>query len=293
MKNFRRCPIFCLVALSSLVFMLNSLYKGILPWEPGQAGMSMNADTASQNFRHISPQRGWPPCTEKGEPPFCAKEQETAAKEESPSKPEPDENTGKQFVTVTEDYFNDAVFIGDSRTVGLFEYGGLENRAVFLSKISLTIYDFDSDAFIRDEASGRYMTVEEALKQRSFGKVYLMLGINELGTGTTETFLDAYRTVVERIRELQPEAVIFVEGIMRVTSAKNVQDPLFNNTNINEKNAAISGLADQEHIFYIDVNDVVCDEEGNLNAEYTSDDVHLKARYYEIWKTFLMEHGII
>ena len=197
-----------------------------------------------------------------------------------------------EFQTVTEDYFNDAAFIGDSRTVGLFEYGGLEERADFYAKISLTIYNVFSELLGKEEGTGKKITAEEALAQKQYGKVYLMLGINELGTGTTETFMEEYKAVVERIRELQPDAVIFVEGIMKVTADKNAEDPVFNNKNIEEKNAAIAQLADQRTIFYIDVNEVVCDAEGNLNAEYTIDEVHLKAKYYEIWKQFLLEHGI-
>lgn len=97
---------------------------------------------------------------------------------------------------------------------------------------------------------------------------------------------------MERIRQLQPDAVIFVEGIMKVTGNKDAEDPIFNNRNIEEKNAAIAKLADNQNIFYIDVNEAVCDAEGNLNAEYTIDEVHLKAKYYELWKQFLLEHGI-
>lgn len=196
------------------------------------------------------------------------------------------------FQTVTEDYFNDAAFIGDSRTVGLFEYGGIEERADFYAKISLTIYNVFTELLAKDEETGKKITAEEALTKKQYGKVYLMLGINELGTGTTETFMEEYRAVVERIRQLQPEAVIFVEGIMKVTGNKDSEDPIFNNKNIEEKNAAIAELADNRNIFYIDVNEAVCDGEGNLNAEYTIDEVHLKAKYYEIWKQFLMEHGI-
>ena len=36
-----------------------------------------------------------------------------------------------QFERVEEDYFDDALFIGDSRTQGMLEYGGLEDRADF------------------------------------------------------------------------------------------------------------------------------------------------------------------
>ena len=197
------------------------------------------------------------------------------------------------FQAVTEDYFNDAAFIGDSRTVGLFEYGGIEERADFYAKISLTIYDVFTTPVAKDEETGKKITVEEALMQKRYGKVYLMLGINELGTGTTDTFMEEYEKVVARIRELQPDAIIYVQGIMKVTGAKDAEDEIFNNTNIEDKNRAIAGLADNRDIFYIDVNEVVCDAEGSLNAEYTVDEVHLKAKYYEIWKQFLLEHGIV
>lgn len=196
------------------------------------------------------------------------------------------------FQVVPENYFNDAIFIGDSRTVGLFEYGGLEERADFFAKISLTIYDVFTEPAAKD-ATGKRITLEEALTKKQYGKVYLMLGINELGTGTTQSFMEEYTQAVEKIRRLQPDAVIFVEGIMRVTGEKDANDPIFNNTNINEKNDAIAELADNRDIFYIDVNEAVCDEMGNLNEEYTMDEIHLKAKYYDIWKEFLMEHGII
>lgn len=227
---------------------------------------------------------------EKGSEEGSLRTKESAVPEKGQETAE-DERT-YEFQTVTEEYFDDAAFIGDSRTVGLFEYGGLEERADFYAKISLTIYNVFSEQLARQEGTGKKITAEEALSQKQYGKVYLMLGINELGTGTTETFMEEYKAVVARIRELQPDAVIFVEGIMKVTGEKNAEDPVFNNRNIEEKNAAIAQLADNRNIFYIDVNEAVCDAEGNLNAEYTIDEVHLKAKYYGIWKQFLLEHGI-
>lgn len=197
------------------------------------------------------------------------------------------------FETVTEDYFMDAVFIGDSRTVGLFEYSGLADYADFYAKISLTIYDIFTDPIVKDEETGKKITIEEALKKKQYGKIYLMLGINELGTGTVESFMKEYEQAVERLKQLQPDAVIFVEGIMRVTESKNETDPIFNNVNINARNDEIKKLADNKSVFYIDVNEVVCDAQGNLNTDYTIDEIHLKAQHYEIWKRFLLEHGVI
>ena len=42
------------------------------------------------------------------------------------------QETAKQFVTVDESYFDDAAFIGDSRTVGLHDYGGLDGADFLL-----------------------------------------------------------------------------------------------------------------------------------------------------------------
>lgn len=197
-----------------------------------------------------------------------------------------------QFVTVDESYFDDALFIGDSRTVGLYEYAGLEERADFFCKTSLTIWTVLEKPIVKNE-EGKSITVEEALQEKRYGKIYLMLGINELGRGNTELFMEQYKKVVERIRELQPDAVLFVEGIMRVAGEKSSTDPIFNNANINERNENIARLANNKDIFYIDVNEAVCDEFGDLVAEYTFDQIHLKAAYYELWKQFLLEHGIV
>ncbi|NLL80464.1 MAG: acylhydrolase [Clostridiales bacterium] len=203
------------------------------------------------------------------------------------------ENLTYEFVPVDEEYFDDALFIGDSRTVGLYEYAGLEERAAFYCKTSLTIWDVLDKPIVKVEGQKKPVTIEEALSQKQFGKIYLMVGINELGRGDVDQFMEQYRKVVERIRQLQPDAIVFVEGIMRVAGEKDASDAIFNNTNINVRNEQIALLADNRDIFYIDVNEAVCDEEGNLRAEYTFDQIHLKAAYYEIWKEFLLQHGIV
>lgn len=191
-----------------------------------------------------------------------------------------------EFVRVDESYFDDALFIGDSRTVGLRDYTDLSDHADFYSETSLTIYKVLEESF---KGKG---TIKSALERKDYGKIYIMVGINELGTGTTEDFMKKYTEVIDTLHELEPEAKIFIQGIMRVTGKKHNSDPIYNNNNINARNNAIATLADNEQIFYIDVNEVVCDEEGNLNAEYTFDQLHLLGAYDELWKEFLLSHGV-
>ena len=190
------------------------------------------------------------------------------------------------FETVTEDYFDDALFIGDSRTVGLRDYTDLAEHADFYCETSLTIYKVLEESF---KGKG---TILEALSKKNYGKIYLMVGINELGRGTTEDFMAKYTEVVDTLHELCPDAKIMIQGIMHVSEKKSSSDAIFNNSNINARNNAIATLADNVHFFYIDMNEAVCDENGNLNAEYTHDQIHLLGMYNDLWKQFLLEHGV-
>lgn len=195
----------------------------------------------------------------------------------------------REFVSVDESYFDDAVFIGDSRTVGLHDYGGLEN-ATFYATVGMNVYDLWTDKFC--EVDGEKLTLEEALTKRQYGKVYFQIGINEMGRGTIDSFMQAYEDSVHKLEELQPDAIIYVQGIMRVTQKKSESDAVFNNTGILLRNDRIAQLADNVHIFYIDMNEAVCDNHGNLKEDLTFDNVHLYASKYNIWVDFLKTKGV-
>lgn len=193
------------------------------------------------------------------------------------------------FATVDDAYFADAVFIGDSRMQGVYEYAGME-EADFLAKVSMTIYNMMNT---KVTTNGHNETVREALTERQYGKIYIMVGINEIGTADTEYFVRNYQAVLDEIRTLQPDALIVIQAIMHVSGNLDRKDPYFNNANINERNDALKELANGNDIFYIDINEVYDDENGNLRQEVTADDVHLLGNCYELWHTFFLEHGIV
>ena len=84
--------------------------------------------------------------------------------------------------TVDASYFDDALFIGDSHTDGFKDYAGL-NNADYLCHNGLTVWS----AVEKAEFPGK-QTLAQALSGKHYGKIYLMLGINELGTGTAESW---------------------------------------------------------------------------------------------------------
>ena len=197
-----------------------------------------------------------------------------------------------EYRTVEDDYFKDALFIGDSRTVGLYDYGGLEDTATFYASTGLTIYKLLDAEIVTVPGQKEKLTVEEALQQYSFSKIYLMIGINEMGTGTVETFMEKYKEVVNRIQELQPNAIIYLQGIMKVTTERSSQGDYITNEGIEARNTEIEKLADYVKVYYLDVNPLICDETGGMNPDYTFDGVHLKAQYVTIWKDFLKSHAL-
>lgn len=207
-------------------------------------------------------------------------------------------DVGKTALTTTyayskvgETYFDDAVFIGDSRTLGISDYAGFD--ADFFCENGMSVFKLLDDKGVVNQGTGRKESITQLLQQKQYGKIYIMLGMNDLGYGTTDFFQEEYRTVVEQIREWQPAAVIYILANLHVNREMNNMETEFNNVNINAKNAAAASLANGEDIFYLDANPLFTDKEGFLQDELTFDGVHLYADGYMAWRDFLMEHGVI
>ena len=191
-------------------------------------------------------------------------------------------------------YFEDALFIGDSRTSGLAEYGNMMDHTSFMSRESASIYAlFSSKMDFREPGSDvRETDLYDVLSARQYGKIYLSVGVNELGIGNTYGYYELYRRALIKIRVMQPEAIIYIQGSMHVSEAVAKKDKVTNNTIIVQRNKAIATLANGYNIFYIDMNTAVCDKNGNLIADYSGDGVHLKASKYELWHESLLQNAV-
>ncbi|MBQ8513989.1 MAG: hypothetical protein IJ496_01145 [Ruminococcus sp.] len=198
-----------------------------------------------------------------------------------------------EFERVEDSYFNDALFIGNSRTVGLSLFGSMPEQTTFYATVGMNIYDLlDSTAQIPPE-EGPEMSFSSLMNGQKFGKIYIMLGINDLGTGTSESFAEYYKSVLDQIHQMQPEAIIYIQSIINVDAARDAQGDSINNANINEKNALLAELANDDYIHYLNVNEVLVDENGALNADYTSDGIHLGGGSLSIWEDYLRSHAVV
>lgn len=199
--------------------------------------------------------------------------------------------TTYDYVLENDSYFNDAAFLGDSRTLGISDYAGLDGADFFCDN-GMTIYKLLEDAGVTWQRTGEKVDMKKILQENHYGKIYIMLGMNELGYGDTPMYMKQYLKVIRRIQEWQPEAVIYLMANLHVSREKNNMESEFNNININDKNVAAARLADGRDVFYLDCNPLFTDEEGYLQSELTFDGVHLYAQHYDKWRAFLMEHGV-
>lgn len=208
---------------------------------------------------------------------------------DEPLKQDEDTEISYEIVKSDSSYFDDALFIGDSRTVGLREYGLFDNADYFATP-GLSIYSIpNTEIAIHDSEK---ISFEKLLEQKDYGKIYLMLGMNELGYNF-ETTLERYRAFVEDLQTKEPEAILYLCANMHVTITRSENDEIFNNANINKINSEIEALAEEKNLPFLNVNTLFDDESGNLNEEYTSDDSHVLGKYYESWCEWLQDQTVI
>lgn len=193
------------------------------------------------------------------------------------------------MATVDESYFDDALFIGDSRTQGFILYSGLANTTSYAGK-GLAVNKISTDAVVTE--NGQDYTVSQALENHSgeFKKVYLMFGVNELGWSYPEKFQESYQQVVQEVKKTQPDATIYVQSILPVSKEKSDSSDIYNMERVNMFNGLLQEMAEEEGVIYLDVASSVMDSEGYLPADASTDGVHLNKEYCQIWLRYLEEH---
>ena len=191
------------------------------------------------------------------------------------------------------DYFADALFIGDSRTDGLRLYSGITGADFYCYK-GLTVFEMDDRAVV--ELNGGTYTVYEALeKGPQYKKIYISLGINELGYFNDTAFHDTFGAFLAHVKATQPGAVVYLENLVPVNAQKCAEynQPYYvNNDRVADYNAIYPQLAAEYQVAFLDVADALTDESGLLPADATVDGVHFTKAWYQNWLAYLMSHTV-
>lgn len=187
------------------------------------------------------------------------------------------------------DYFDDAVFVGDSRTEGLFLYSGIAEKTEATSYAWRGFTTTDVLENKKFNIDGKYLTGADALRQnKEFTKVYIMLGVNELAPGSSDEFIERYDKIVSAALEANPKARIIIQSIIPLSDWKSELSDYVNNENTAEFNSALFDYAQENGYIWLDVGSLLSDANGALNpACDCGDGIHLTQEACKIWFEYL------
>lgn len=189
-------------------------------------------------------------------------------------------------------WFMDAAFIGDSRVSGLRLYSGITAKAVFLDHTGLSIYNVAKGKAVIRRGAGK-ASVLDVLSLGKYGKVYLSVGVNELGYFNPAGFAETYGRVIDAVRACQPDARIYVQLLIPVNTKQCSSSGIpyyITNEGVSDYNAALTELCAEKDVILLGVPDDLLDESGELSGDLTTDGVHFKTEGYVLWLDYLIAH---
>lgn len=225
-----------------------------------------------------------------------APEKETEPKKDDRSKGLPDGADAymtsvvpEQASAIDDSYFEDAVFIGDSRMEGFRNLSGI-TKGSFVTAVGMELENFYTDAQIAT-AKGNVL-VMDALKNLNYSKIYMMLGTNELGAYNMDSVKENYRKVLADIKTCSSSAdpVVYVYSVVYVEEALVTTGDYVNNTNVDAVNLEILKMCQEEGYHYINLNEVLSDGNHSLINGASQDGVHLEPQYCQEWLKYTKTH---
>ena len=186
-----------------------------------------------------------------------------------------------------DEFFSDAAFMGNSLMDGFRLFSGL-TTCDYYAATSMTVVGADSKACITLD-NGASGTLVQGVTQKPYGKIYILLGINEIGF-EVETFIDYYSRMLDTIIAAQPDCQIYIMGITPVSAVKSGSGEVFNMTRITEYNTALHQLAADKGCYYMDLVSALAGPDGYLPSSETTDGVHFSTKVYQTWLDYVRTH---
>ena len=230
------------------------------------------------------------------EPVLCLTPEPTPAPTPEPTPaPTPDP-------AVADAFFDDAVFVGDSLTVGLKTYAGRQRRtgvcldhAAFVAGEGVSVRSVRYGVTPEKEPCmsyrDKYVSIPKGIRQSGKSRVFLLLGTNDLaGLHLTDT-LSYYVQLLDLIAEKCPDATVTVLSVPPVT--RSFCDTRgFDIADWNRLNPALAEVCAARGLDFIDFSAQLSDDGGYLREDYSSDGaMHLGAEGYAVWLSALYAYA--
>ncbi len=188
-------------------------------------------------------------------------------------------------------YFDDALLIGDSLTMGFQVYASSLPGASFAAYSGAGPQTF-LEGTVTDE-NGAQVQAMDVITSANAKKVYIMLGTNSMAVMQDEGFLKYYGDLLDLLQQTLPAGTVFyVESILPVSSSVSAEDEGFSAQRIQNLNEQLALMAAQRDMHYLDLYSVFAGEDGALRSEYAAEDgLHLNDEGYGQWREYLVTHA--
>ena len=186
-------------------------------------------------------------------------------------------------------WFDDALFVGGDVCGTLAYYvehsnGGLGD-ALCLTRTSFTLSSAVNGSMALAYRGGWY-SIPNAAKACGCNKVFLVLGIEDIGRVEDEAYKKLWSDLITAIQETNPDVQIFVQSITPVASGHD--NSRINNAKINSYNEYLKDYCSRSGCNYVDINTGLKDANGNLDSKYCRDGYYLfRIDASETWANLL------
>lgn len=174
-----------------------------------------------------------------------------------------------------------SLFIGDSRTEGLYKFTPAAGYADFHCGVGYTV------STVKDNPQ-----LSAAIAEKKYSRIFLCLGYNELGWDYPETFISRYAEFIQFIKDNSPDTRIYVIAVLNVCRESHNLEEYENNDRILQYNNLLSEMCQNSQVTYLDLNGYFTDSNGNLNPVSTEDGIHFTAVYYNYYLYQIIEASI-
>lgn len=189
-------------------------------------------------------------------------------------------------------YFDDAVFIGDSVSLKLSYYAmnGSLGSPIFLTRGSYSMCHAAWNTMYLNY-QGQDMTPEDALAATGAKKVFIMLGMNDIGAYGIDKTIEHWEMVIGRIKEKCPDLEIFIQSCTPICAGG--ERGSLTNANMDSFNARLKTFAVEHGCHFLDIAPYMKDANGALVSAYCSDGyVHLTDEGVEVWVKVLKDFAV-
>ena len=160
-----------------------------------------------------------------------------------------------------------------------------------------TVYYIQSilQNYVGQRADGTKIEMwDEINVQQDVANIYILLGANALLQQTDDGFLKFYGELLDKLRVRFPDTPIYVQSITPTTQEYGEKKPQLEREHLKLINNAIAKLAVSKGLYYVDLWEVMADENGYLRADLAgSDGLHLlDGSKYRPWLDYLAAHTI-